>query len=68
MKWLWKKSPQEPCGRPTDEATHAAKEAQRGRRDVENLAGRVDQVAKELSKTRERNHFAAAVIAAIRGA
>lgn len=65
MRWPWRREQLE--GRASEEATAAAMEAKRARRDFENLAHRVDDVADKLSKTRERNHFAAAVARAIRG-
>jgi hypothetical protein len=55
-------------GRPSADAQHAAEEARRGLKDAENLACRLEDVADRLSKTRERNHFAAAVARALRGA
>lgn len=54
-------------GRPSEDAEAAAAEARRGLRDAENLACRLEEVADRLSKTRQRNHFAAAVARAIRG-
>lgn len=42
-------------------------EADRALLDAKQLRCRADAIGDQLSKTRERNHFAAAVIAAIRG-
>lgn len=63
MNWPWTK--REAC--PTQEAEDAATHAKRALLDAQNFDRRVDRVADELSKTRERNHFAAAVAKAIRG-
>jgi hypothetical protein len=67
VRWPWRKE-DELRGEATDEATHAAQEARRALRDAQHLACRAEDVAHELSRTRERNGFAAAVKAAIRGA
>lgn len=43
-------------------------EAERALVDARQLHSRADEIADRLSKTRERNHFAAAVARALRGA
>lgn len=63
--WLWRRRPQE--GRPSEEATGAAAEADRALRDVENLTCRVNDIAERLAETHRRNHFGDAVARAIRG-
>jgi hypothetical protein len=66
VKWPWRRK-KELRGNATDEATEAAQQARRALRDYQSLACRAEDVAHELSRTRERNGFAAAVKAAIRG-
>ena len=66
MRWPWQRHDQLE-GHPSEEATSAATEAKRGRQDLENLAGRVEDVADRLAKTRDRNHFGEAFKRALRG-
>jgi hypothetical protein len=61
--WPWHRR------RPDDgeDLEDAHKQADRAIRDAQQLRYRADEVVGDLSKTRERNHFAAAVARAIRG-
>lgn len=52
---------------PSPDAVAADAEASRALKDAEALTSRADIVAHRLSKARERNHFAAAVLRSIRG-
>ena len=61
--WPWRRRK----SRPSEDASASAFQAQRALKDTERLAERVDQVAAELDRIRERNHFAAAVAKAMRG-
>lgn len=61
--WRWRRY--KPC--PSPDAVAADVEAARALTDAKALTSRADHIADRLSKTRERNHFAAAVARAIRG-
>lgn len=62
MKWPWSR---EACASP--EAEEASEQARRALKDAMNFDARAEKVAEKLTAARERNHFAAAVAAAIRG-
>ena len=63
MRWPWRRRK----GHPSEDAAASASQAQRALKDTERLAQRVDEVAAQLDRIRERNHFAAAVTRAIQG-
>ena len=66
MRWPWCR--RKACGRPSEEADHAAWEARRGLADARALGSRVEQIARDLEETRRRNHFAEAIAASMRRA
>jgi hypothetical protein len=55
-------------GHPSADAQQAVADTARGLVDADNLACRLEDATERLAQTRERNHFAAAVARAIRGA
>ncbi|MGY1773494.1 DUF7620 family protein [Blastococcus sp. SYSU D00813] len=63
MRWPWRRRP--PCA--SEEANAAASHATRALQDARNLASRADRVSDDLAATLRRNHFAAAVVEALRG-
>lgn len=62
---LWPFHRHHPC--PSPDAVAADSEAARALIDAKALTSRADRVANKLSRTRERNHFAAAVVRSFRG-
>lgn len=65
--WPFRRRCTDPPRPSEEELDHALRQAERALTDARELRCRADSVADRLSRTRERNHFAAAVARAIRG-